>query len=81
MKDPAENTLIFAKYFTALNQRRAVDPKEIVMMFAYFNECQKQDIDLTDDYINELAFFVRDYFCKSCGSSRYRRCSCYFLGL
>ena len=62
MKDPPENTLIFAKYFTALNQSRAVDPKEIVMMSAYFNECQKQDIDLTDDYINELAFFIRDYF-------------------
>jgi len=62
MKHPAETTLIFAKYFTALNQRRAVDPKEMVMMYAYFDVCQQQDIELSDEYIHQLAWFMKEHF-------------------
>lgn len=61
-KHNPEYTLCFAKYFTALNERRAVEPKELVMIYAYFDECKKQGIEITDAYINDLAWFLKEKF-------------------
>lgn len=62
MKYSPEVTLWFAKYFSALGQERAVEPKEAVMMYWYFSSCESQNIVVTDEYIADLASVNKDLF-------------------
>ena len=52
----------FAKYFTAVGQERAVQPKEVVMMYWYLNACKDQDIVVTEEYIQDLALVTKNLF-------------------
>jgi len=52
----------FAKYFAAVGQERATEPKEIVMMYWYFSACKEQDVVVTDEYIQDLALVMKDLF-------------------
>lgn len=52
----------FAKYFTAVGQERAVEPKEIVMMYWYLNACRDQDIVVTEEYVQDLALVTKNLF-------------------
>jgi hypothetical protein len=60
-KDP-DVTRMFAKYWTYLNQQRAVEPKEARQLYEYFNLCHEQGITVDDAYLLEFTAFTKEYF-------------------
>lgn len=60
-KDP-EVTRMFARYWTFLNQERAVEPKEARQLYEYFNLCFEQKIKVDDAYLLEFVQFTKDNF-------------------
>ena len=52
----------FAKYWSAINQERSVEPKELVMIFWYFDTCRKDGIKVDDDYIVQFATKCKELF-------------------
>lgn len=53
----------FCKYFLAVcNSERPVAPKESWLLYDYFNACAFSEIDVTDDYIQELADSLNNAF-------------------
>jgi len=60
-KDPAVAKM-FAQYWTYLNQKRPVDPKEARQLFEYFNLCHEQDINVDEQYLLDFVAFTKEYF-------------------
>jgi len=60
-KDP-QVTKYFAGYWSLLNAKRPVQPKEARQMYEYFDACYQQDIKVDIDYIRELVGFTKEYF-------------------
>ena len=60
-KDP-EVAKMFAQYWTYLNQKRPVDPKEARQLFEYFNLCHEQGIKVDEQYLLDFVAFTKDYF-------------------
>ena len=53
---------MFAQYWTFLNQKRAVDPKEARQLFEYFNLCHEQGIKVDEQYLLDFVAFTKEYF-------------------
>ena len=60
-KDP-EVTRMFARYWTFLNEERAVEPKEARQLYEYFNLCFEQKITVDDAYLLEFVAFTKANF-------------------
>ena len=57
-----EVTKMFSRYWTFLNQERAVEAKEARQLFEYFNLCYEQGITVDDAYLLEFVQFTKDNF-------------------
>ena len=57
-----EVTRMFARYWTFLNQERAVEAKEARQLYEYFNLCYEQGIVVDDAYLLKFVEFTKDAF-------------------
>lgn len=55
-------TEMFAKYWSYLNQERAVQAKEARQLYEYFDACFNQEINVDDAYIRTLVDFTKEFF-------------------